>query len=119
MQPSDRPLRVEVSPFRQGVVVTLSGSATMDRCAELNAKLVEAAGNRPSLMVIDLGDLDFICSLGLGSLVAAYLRARRYDGKVVLSCPLRPIREMLELTKLNTLLPVHLTSEEAIAAASS
>jgi anti-anti-sigma factor len=67
-------------------------------------------------MVLDLGDLDFICSLGLGSIVAVYLRAMKHGGRVVVSRPAPAIREMLELTRLTHLLTVYDTVDAALAA---
>ncbi len=114
-EPSDRALSVEVTPYPAGVLVRLHGSATMERCDELTARLADAAQGRPALMVLDLGDLDFICSLGLGSIVAVYLRAMKYGGRVVVSRPAQAIREMLELTRLSHLLTVYDTPEAALA----
>ncbi len=115
-EPSDRPLSVEVAPHPTGVLVSLHGSATMERCDELTARLADAAQGQPALMVLDLGDLDFICSLGLGSIVAVYLRAMKHGGRVVVSRPAPAIREMLELTRLTHLLTVYDTVDAALAA---
>lgn len=114
-EPSGRLLSVEVTPHPAGVLVRLHGSATMEQCDELTARLADAAQGRPSLMVLDMGDLDFICSLGLGSIVAVYLRAIKHGGRVVVSRPARAIREMLELTRLSHLLTVYDTTEAALA----
>lgn len=113
--PSDRPLSVEVAHHPTGVLVHLCGSATMERCDELTARLSDAAQGRPALIVLDLGDLDFICSLGLGSIVAVYLRAMKHGGRVVVSRPAPAIREMLELTRLSHLLAVYDTAEAALS----
>ncbi len=87
----------------------------MERCDELTARLSDAAQGRPALIVLDLGDLDFICSLGLGSIVAVYLRAMKHGGRVVVSRPAPAIREMLELTRLSHLLAVYDTAEAALS----
>lgn len=114
MDPVDRPLEIEVTSHGEALVCRLSGSAAMEACDRLNNRLAEVAQREPKLLVIDLGELDFICSLGLGSIVAAYLRARRYDGAVRLAAPGPAIRELLEVTQLVTLLPVHDSTAEAL-----
>ncbi len=109
-------LKIAVEQCDAGVVIYLSGSASMDLCDKLNQALLDANESKPAKMVIDLENLEFICSLGLGGLVAAYLRARKHNGVLCLASPSGAIREMLEVTKLAALLPVYDTPAAAFAA---
>ena len=115
MSPVDRPLRIDLTAHGEALVCRLSGSATMETCDWLNERLVQAAEEQPGLLVLDLEDLDFICSLGLGSIVAAHLRARRHDGMVRLAAPMPAVRHLLEVTRLDTLLPISDSTDEALA----
>ena len=54
----------------------------------------------------------FFC---LGGIVAAYTRAVRQSGVLRLVAPRESVREMLVTTKLDTLIPVYDTMEEAAA----
>ena len=103
------PLQVEVSSIGGSIVCRLRGSASMEACELLNERLLEAAAEATKLLVVDLADLKFICSLGLGSIVAAHLRMARNQGDVRLVAPQPQVREVLELTKLDTLLPIWAT----------
>ncbi len=110
-----RPLEIK-TVVRDGVVVCqLVGSATMETCQELNERLTEISRQEVGGLVIDLAELDFICSLGLGSLVAAYLRAQRAGVLLRLVAPRPAVMEVLEITKLHTLLPVYDSVEQALA----
>ena len=109
-------LSIEIEVKGDTVVVRLCGSADMDSCHLLNERLMEASECSPKLMVLDLGGLDFICSLGLGSIVAAYLRMTRAKGRLRLVGPPDQVRELLRITKLDTLLEVHDSVEGAMAA---
>jgi len=104
MYVTDRPLEIDVERRGEAVICKLAGSATMDVCHLLNDRL----------LVLDLGDLEFICSLGLGGLVATYLYARQHQGRVVVAAPHPAVRELLELTRLTTLMPIFATAEEAL-----
>ncbi|MHC4063483.1 MAG: STAS domain-containing protein [Planctomycetota bacterium] len=117
MDPVDHPLHIELRPHGEALVCKLSGSATMETCERLNDRLADAAEGRPNLLVIDMADLDFICSLGLGSIVAAYLRARRHDGALRLAAPVPAVREVFEVTRLVTLLSVYDSTDEALGEA--
>ena len=99
-------LEIETTSRREGVVVSLRGSASMELCERLNDALFGACESHPKRLVIDLTDLRFICSLGLGSIVAAYLRLQKAGGRLLLASPNEAIREMLGVTRLDTLLPV-------------
>lgn len=100
-------LSIETDVKGDTVVVRLSGSADMDSCHLLNERLMEASEDSPKLMVLDLAGLDFICSLGLGAIVAAYLRMIRIKGRLRLVGPPEQVRELLRITKLDTILEVH------------
>jgi len=110
-------LETEVSTVEGGVVVSLRGSASMDLCDKLNDTLLSACQMKPAMLVLELSGLTFICSLGLGGLVAAYLRVKRYGGQMALVAPNADIREMLKLTKLGTILMVYDTPQETLARA--
>ena len=66
------------------------------------------------ILVIDLSELNFICSLGLGSIVAAYLRARKLGMPTRLVGPRPEVMDVLALTKLDTLMPVYGTVGDAV-----
>jgi len=111
-------LTISTTQKGNGVVVQLVGSASMELCDRLNEALYAACESRPRVLVVDLSRLDFICSLGLGGLVAAYLRVQKYGGALLLASPAESIREMLQVTKLGQILPMFDTPAEALASIS-
>jgi len=108
-------LSIETEAKGDAVVLCLSGSAGMESCHLLNERLMEASEGSPKLMVLDLAGLEFICSLGLGSIVAAYLRMTRAKGRLRLVAPPPHVRELLHITKLDTLLEVDASVDKALA----
>lgn len=116
MATDDETLSIEIDVKGDTVVVRLSGSADMDSCQLLNERLMEASEGSPTLLVLDLAGLGFICSLGLGAIVAAYLRMVRIEGRLRLVGPPDQVRELLRITKLDTLLEVHDSVAQAMAA---
>ena len=116
MHITDQPLQIEFQPKGQSLICKLTGSATMEVCDLLCEQLAEGMLTEPKLLVIDLSDLAFICSLGLGGIVATHVHARRHDRAVVLAAPVPAVRELLELTRLDTLIPVFDTVAKALPA---
>lgn len=111
----DQPLQFDVTRRDDAVVCRIAGSATMDTSHRFHEQLLEACPESAALMIVDLRELDFICSLGLGSLVASHLRVRKSGGWLRLVGPRPAVREMLEMTRLDLLMPVFASVDEACA----
>jgi anti-sigma B factor antagonist len=80
--------------------VDLFNASTLRRCLE---ELAEAGEQR---VVVDMADLGFIDSSGLGALVGGMRRLRRAGGEVVLRSPRGQAAKLLEVTGLENVLPV-------------
>ena len=80
---SDR-LEIDVHPRVDGLDVKLGGELTLVTVSLLAAELERVEAARPRLLVIDLRELSFMDSSGLGELVKAHHRARREDRRLVL-----------------------------------
>jgi anti-sigma B factor antagonist len=111
---NETPFSIEVERRAEAAVVRLAGSCTMTASDRLAQSLVSLATERPKLIVVDLGRLDFIESTGLGAIVAGFLRCRRHEGEVRLVGPAPEIAHLLEVTRLNQLFRVHPSVDEAI-----
>lgn len=112
---SDRPLTLRVER-REGVaIVTLEGACTMDVSHQIRHCLVGLATEQVPLIVLDMAQLDFIDSVGLGGIIAAHLRGRHHDGHVRLVAPNEHIREVLDLTRLSRLFQIFPTVSEAVS----
>jgi anti-sigma B factor antagonist len=108
-------LRVVIERRGTVAVVKLVGSAHMDASGNLREQLVGLVDEQTTTIVLDLTELDFINSVGLGAIIAAYLRCRRYNGAIKLVAPKPAIRDLLSLTKLTNLFPVHPSVDNALA----
>ena len=94
--------------------LTLGESAVAFRSAVRDALV---AGER--LLVLDMTDLNYIDSSGIGELVSAYTATRNAGGQLLLAGLTKRVRDLLEITKLYTVFPVFATVEEAVASAQS
>jgi len=110
----DTSLRIDTSRAGEVVVVTLAGSADIDQAGRLRTRLLEAARSASRLLVLDLGELTFVCSTALGAMVQAHVTVRQGGGKVRLVQPTGPVLGVLEMTRLTTLMPTFATVAEAV-----
>ena len=109
------PLVVEVHRAGDAVVVRLAGSADGAEAEGLRARLEELADLGAGPIVMDLGNLAFICSAGLGALLGAYGRMGRRPGAVRLVHPQPFILRLLETTCLTRVFPVYSSVDDALS----
>lgn len=65
-------------------------------------------------IVVDLGQVKFIDSFGLGSLVSALRVVRSANGDLKLAHVPSSVESVLRLTRLNTVFEIHATCEDAL-----
>lgn len=113
------PLQIEKQRHGTTVLLKVSGVAAAEVAGQLSRALQEAAREKPKLLAVDLAELSFIGSLGLGGLVAAHVTCEKNGVQIFLINPRKFIREILVLTKLSTLFKVCDTLAEAEQLASA
>jgi anti-sigma B factor antagonist len=67
----------------------------------LRSAVSEAMGNGAERVVLDLGELDFVDSTGLGALIGALKRMRESGGELALTAVRPRVVKLLELTGLD------------------
>lgn len=111
----EQALQIDVQHLPDATVVRLTGSATIDQADRLNYELREVAGRPVPRIVLDLGGLEFICSMGLGALIVAHVVSRRRQAQVVIVAPQPAVREILETTRLDHVFPIFADIKSALA----
>jgi anti-sigma B factor antagonist len=81
--------------------VRLVGELDMASAQRLRDCVGELLGGGQRRLVVDMAELDFIDSTGLGVLVAALKRFREVEGTLALKDPRAPVRRVLEVTRLD------------------
>jgi anti-anti-sigma factor len=108
------PFKISSENRSSCVVIKLCGSCNMVEASRLGEELLRATSKQPRLILLDMSELDFITSDGLGSIVAGYLRCRKYKGDIRLIGPPSGIRQLLELTRLTNLFEIRPSVEEGL-----
>ena len=96
-------------------VVRPEGRLDMARAAAFKAEvqaLVEAGSTK---LVLDLGDVTFIDSTGLGAVVGGLKLARGAGGDLRIACLPPQAEAVLKLSSLSNVLPVYRSVEDALA----
>ncbi len=84
--------------------------------AQFREALTDLADQR--YVLIDLSEVPFMDSAGLGALIGGIRRARENDGDVAVACNRPALTRLLHTTGFDRIVPVCETVEEAVAALS-
>ena len=108
-------LTIGVRRERGYAIVAVAGQIDIATVTRLRERLFQlAASGRP--LVVDLDQVSFIDSAGLGGLVGAAKRAAGYGGSLHVVCARPQIRQLFRLTGLDRQLPPARTLDQALKA---
>ena len=99
--------------------IRLSGRMDVEGTREIDLKLTTLTAAKQAFVIIDLALVDFLCSLGLGTLVRSARAQMSRKGKVVLLSPQPNVAKVLEMTQIDQIVPVVYDFEEARRALAS
>ena len=100
--------------LKNATVVVLSGDVDLHQSPNLHARLVEIAGERPKRLMLDLTDVPYMDSSGVGTLVEVFRRVSAYNGKMVLFGLNSRVRSVFEITKLDRFFTICESEEQAV-----
>ena len=74
---------------------------------DLRQAVVKVVADGCRGLIIDLSDLDFVDSFGIGAVVGALKRLRQRGGELALVCPLPRVRRVFEICDLDRIIAIH------------
>jgi anti-sigma B factor antagonist len=109
-------LSIDIKSEHNGdaLVFKLRGSLDLATAPSVRAALLEAADDGRLEIVVDLTQLEFLDSTGLGALIGAYRRAVERQGRVALVVNDGPIARLLNITGLMRIFSVYHTLDAAL-----
>jgi len=96
-------------------LMELNGEVDVYTAPQLKESLVESVESGCVNIVVDLGQVGFIDSSGLGVLVGGLRRAKERNGAIRLVCSRESILKIFRITGLDKVFPIFDTLEEARA----
>ncbi|HKU68206.1 MAG TPA: STAS domain-containing protein [Candidatus Baltobacteraceae bacterium] len=109
-------LSVDIKSEHNGtaIIYRLHGSLDLATAPSLRAALIEAANEGKHDIIVDLTELEFLDSTGLGALIGAHRRALENGGRVRLIVREGPISRLLNITGLMRIFAVYASLDAAL-----
>ncbi len=85
-----------------------------EKDSKLFESINEAMGHKVLVCIIDISDVRYINSSGIGLLITILTKFRNKGGEVFLMNPSESVKKLLVITKLNAIFQIVKTEEEAL-----
>jgi len=106
-------LDIEVRDERGVVIAAIAGEIDVSNVGQLRERLYELADNGGTL-IVDLNQVAFIDSAGLGALVGTARRASEHGGSLLAVCAQPQPRRLLWMTGVDKRIPLSATVAGAL-----
>jgi anti-anti-sigma factor len=94
---------------------TVRGELDMGTAPDLEGELEPVLANPGTSIMLDLSECEFIDSTGIALIVRAWRQLEQGDGRLVLCSHNIQVRRLLEITGVDSSIPVHEQRDTALA----
>ena len=109
-------LKLSTREVKDIAIVDLSGRLTMgEPCAALREEIHDQVSNGSRRVLLNLAEVSYIDSAGLGELTAAHTSIRNREGQLKLLNLTTRVHDLLQITKLVTVFDIYDDEKKAIA----
>ena len=113
-------LKLNTRQVNDIIVIDLSGRVTMgEACAAIRDEIRDEIGQGNRKILLNLADVSYIDSAGLGELTAAYTTDRNRGGQLKLLNLTKRVQDLMQITKLYTIFDVYDDEKKAIGSFAS
>lgn len=108
-------MKTEVKKVGSTSVLSISGKVTLGEASQtLRAALDQLVMEGSNQIVLNLAEVPFMDSAGLGVLALNFANAKAAGGMLKVAEPQARVKEAVELVRLDHLFPLYATEQEAI-----
>ena len=107
-------LKIDIGEKNGVVLLKLDGEVDVYTAPKLKSRLVDLVDQGKFKIVVDLEEVDFMDSSGLGVLVGGLKRVRSHDGAIALVCTQENILKIFRITGLVKVFPIFENQDQAV-----
>jgi anti-sigma B factor antagonist len=105
-------MQIATTPGSDRYVITVSGEVDLATSPELDTEIIAAIDSRATSVVIDLTDVSFMDSSGLGVIVRALKRCREAENDLDLVITNERVLKVFGITGLDQVIPIHASIQD-------
>jgi len=105
-------MQIEMTSNSDSQIITVSGEVDLATSPELDVAIIGALESGTQSLVIDLSDVSFMDSSGLGVIVRGLKRCREADKDLDLVISNERVLKVFGITGLDQVIPIHASIEE-------
>lgn len=105
-------MQIATTPGSDRYVITVSGEVDLATSPELDVAIIAAIDSGTSSVAIDLTDVSFMDSSGLGVIVRGLKRCREADIDLDLVITNERVLKVFGITGLDQVIPIHASIED-------
>ena len=105
---------IERTLVRDKVVLRISGRMDAESASTFENQCNSCIAEGFTTVVLDLSDLTYVSSMGLGAIVKVAKLLSGKGGEMRICCTTGLVRQLFEITRLNHLFPSHGSVESAL-----
>lgn len=107
---------LEVEQHPSHTVIRASGYLDISTSPRLREKILEVVSGNASLVLLDLGSIEFLDSSALGVVLNGWKLMQAEGGTLAVISPQERITKIFEITALNLSIHLYKSTDEALAA---
>ena len=109
-------MKATIRQVDSAVVVDISGRITLgEGCTQLRELIRDQLAKGNKRILLNLADVSYIDSSGIGELVSAYTAVSNQGGQLKLLNLTKKVHDLLQITKLYTVFDIHDDEAKAIS----
>ena len=108
-------MEIKTRKEKNAVVVSIKGRMDAVSSPEFEKELSELMAEGEKNFIIDFGELDYISSAALRSILVTVKKIEKKEGKLLLSELKDMVKEVFEISGFTAIIPVYESVESALA----
>ena|SRR3989338_3536527 len=109
-------MNLKIEKKQDVVVLQVKGSLDADSVSQFKKKVNKIIEEGSKCLVLDGSELEFVDSMGLGSLISLLRKLRSQNGDLKVAAISKEVQQVFEITRLHQLFQIFSNSDEAIKA---
>ena len=95
-------------------VIDLRGEVDVYTAPKFKTSMIELIDEGNYHIIVNLSNVQYMDSAGLGALVSGLKRVREHEGSINLVSPTVPVQRVLDITRLSKILTIYASEQQAL-----